>query len=168
MRQDRILLLSVMVAIVLAILLTMGVGYAAETGEFKISENPAFASEQSDFRVEFSGEPTYIGNGEATVKLTSPTTMTMNITNLKNVGDYVTVICTIENNSSELYANIKTTVRNTNTEYFNVKAFLSESTIKPKTGKTTLEITVELIKMPFQKEQKTNIRVNILAKPITE
>lgn len=166
MRQERIILLLVAVVIVLSILLITGVGYAVETDNIlKISDNALLSPEQSDFKVAFIGEPRYTGKGVATLKLTGPTTATMNITGLEAVGDSVTAIFTIANKSEYIYADIYTKVTNTNTEYFNVTSTLSESTMKPKMGKTTLKITVELIKLPIDNDVKATICTNIFANP---
>ena len=131
----------------------------------RISENALLAPEQSDFKVAFIGEPTYIGDGDAILKITGDTTATMNITGLKTVGDSVTAIFTIENKSNDIYADIYTEVTNTNTEYFNVTSTLSESRMKPKTGKTILEITVELIKLPIDNDVNAAICTKIFANP---
>jgi len=167
MRQDRTIILLVIILVVLSILLMTGVGYAAETDSMlKISDNPILLPEQTDFKIEFLGDPKYTGNGVAKLKLTSPTTATMDITGLKKTGDSVTAIFTIANKSNNLHADIYAKVTNTNTEYFKVTSILSESTIKPKVGKTTLKITVELIKLPIDREQKSDINVSVSANPI--
>lgn len=101
----------------------------------------------------------------ATFKQTGATTVTMNIIGLKSVGDSVTAIFTIANKSNDIYADIYTKVTNTNTEYFNVTSTFSESKIKPKAGTTTLKITVELIKLPIDNDEKAFICTNIFANP---
>lgn len=65
---------------------------------------------------------------------------------------------------AEIYAE----VTNTNTEYFKVTSTLSNSRIKPKEGKASLKITVELIKLPIYKEEKAYISTNIIAKACNE
>ena len=166
MRQERIFLLLVSIVFILTILLITGVGYAAETENLiKISEKPSILYEQSDFKIVFSGESEYKGNGVADLKITGDRTATINITELKAVGDSVTVIFTIENKSRYLSANIRTEVTNTNTEYFRVSSRLAKSTINPQNGKVALEIEVELIKRPIYKDEKSYISINIFAYP---
>lgn len=166
MKQERIILLLVTVVVVLSIILLTGVGYAVETeNTLKISDNVLLEPGQSDFMVVFSGEPTYRGKGVAKLNITGTTTATINITELKSVGDSVTAIFTIENKSDYLYADIDAKVSNTNTEYFSVTSRLEESRINPKNGKTTLEINVKLIKLPIYKEEKASICINIFAYP---
>ena len=166
MRQERIILLLVVVVVILSILLITGVGYAVETDNtLKISDNALLAPEQSDFRVGFTGNPTYIGDGVAILKITGPTTATMNITGLDSVGDSVTCIFQIENKSSYLYADIYAQVTNTNSEYFKVTSDISENNIKPRKGTSNIKITVQLIKLPINSVEKTAICVNIFANP---
>ena len=64
-----------------------------------------------------------------------------------------------------MYADISTKITNTNAEYFKVTGILSKSTISPQIGETTLKITVELIKLPIDREQKGNINISISANP---
>lgn len=166
MRQERIILLLVVIVIVLSILLVTGVGYAVETeNTLKINDNPILLTEQSDFKIEFIGEPTYTGKGVAKLKLTGPTSATMNISELNSVGDSVTAEFTIANQSNNLYADIYVKVTNTNTEYFSVTSILSDSTMQPKKGKAIIKITVKLIKLPIDREQKSNVGINISANP---
>ena len=168
MRQERIILLLVIVMVVLSILLITGVGYAVETDNtLKISDNALLSPEQTDFKIAFTGEPTYTGKGVATLKLTGPTTATMNITGLDVIGDSVTATFTIANKSNYIYADIDAKVTNTNTEYFNVTSTLSESTLEPITGKATIKITVELIKLPIDNDENATICTNLVANPRT-
>ena len=168
MRQEKIILSLVMLVVLLSITLITGVGYAAETGNtLKISDTPSLIiEEQDDFKIEFDKNPTYIGDGTAKIEMTGPTNATMDITNLKSVGDYVTVIFVVENKSNSICADITTKTTNTNTEFFDITTSLSESIIKPKTGKTTLEVKIELIKLPIKKEEKSYFSIDIIANPI--
>jgi len=121
---------------------------------------------QSDFDIEFTGNTSYTGEGKCAVSLTGATTATINISELEHVGDSVTAIFTIANKSNDLFAEIDVKVTNTNTEYFNVTSRLSDTILNARTGITTLEITVELIKLPICNNESANIGASILAKPI--
>ena len=167
MRQEKIFLSLVMLALVLSIILATGVGYATETGNtLKISDKPMLIEEQEDFKIEFNKNPTYLGNGSAKVEITGPTKANIDISNLNAVGDYVTVIFVIENKSNSLDADIKTKVTNTNTQFFDVTTSLSESIIKSKTGKTIMRLTVKLIKLPIEKDETSYISIDVIASPI--
>ena len=61
---------------------------------------------------------------------------------------------------------IKIEVTNTNTEYFDVTSRVIDKKISPKNGKTNIEVEVELIKLPINKDQKSNIGIKISAEPI--
>lgn len=166
MRQEKIILLLVVIVVILSIMFITGIGYAVETDRMlKISDNALLVPEQTDFKIAFTGVPTYKGEGCATLKITGTTTATMNITELESVGD--TVICSfqVKNESDYLQANINTQVTNTNTEYFKVTSSVLDNNIKPKGGKSTIEVAVELIKSPINKVEKTAICIKIFATP---
>ena len=166
MKQDKIILLLVMMTIVLFVLFVTGVGYAAENDNLLISNyTNALELRQTDFNVAFSGEPTYKGEGFAELAITGPTTATLNITGLEKVGDTVTTIFTLENKSDSLYADINAEVTNTNNEYFNVTSRLTDNKISPENGKINIEIDVQLIKLPIY-EETSSISVNIITNPI--
>ena len=166
MKQDRIILLLVILVIVLSILFVTGIGYAVENDNILISNsNNTLELSQTDFNVVFLGEPIYIGEGCAKLAITSSRTATINITELEDVGDSVTVIFALENKSDSLYANINAEITNTNTEYFKVTSRLTEEKISPKNGKINIEVNVQLIKLPIYKEEKASISINIDAYP---
>ena len=167
MRQEKIILSLVMVVLLLSMILITGVGYAAETGNtLKISDNPLLVSEQEDFKIAFCGKPTYIGDGTAILKIIEPRTATIDISGLDSVGDSVTVIFEIENQSNNIDAEIKTEVTNTNAEFFDITSSLSETIVKSKMGKAILRITVKLIKLPIENDETAYISTNIIANPI--
>ena len=165
MRQEKIILSLVVLVIILSIFLFTGIGYAVETDNLLIVNQSNSIINQTGFEIAFAKETRYIGNGTAELRVIGPTTATINITNLKNIGDYVTAIFTIENTSGDISAELEAKVTNTNTEYFNVTSTLSDAVIESKTGKVTLEVTVELIKLPVEGEEKTDISASIIATP---
>lgn len=166
MNSDRIVLLLVTILIVLSMILISGVGYAVETGNtLKISDNASLEPGEKDFSIAFSGEPICRGKGLAQIMITGKTTATINISELEKAGDSVLAIFTIENKSDYLYADICADVTNTNTEYFNVNATLSDYKISPQNGETKLEINVELLKTPIDKEESASICIKIFASP---
>lgn len=166
MKQDRIILSLVIFVVALVILFATSVGNAVENDKILIiNDSKALELCQTDFNVVFSGEPTYKGNGSAELTITGPKTATINITELKKVGDLVTAIFTLENKSCSLYADINVEITNTNTEYFNVTSRLTEEKINPKNGKVKMEIDVQLIKLPIYNEEKSSISINVLAYP---
>lgn len=166
MRQEKIILSLVVLVIMLSIFLFTGIGYAIETDNLMINEqNNTIIEQTNGFEIAFSKETSYRGNGNIELNITGPTTATINITNLKDIGDYATAIFTIENTSKDISAELEAKVTNTNTEYFNVTSTLSDMIIEEKTGKATFEVTVELIKLPIAGEEKTDISASIIATP---
>lgn len=166
MKQDKIILLLVIMFMILLVLFVTGVGYAAEDNNIStVNNSKSLELCEKEFNVVFSGEPTYKGKGVAELAITGPRTATINITELEKVGDTITAIFTLESKSDYLYADINTEVTNTNTEYFNVTSRLTDNKISPKNGKINIEIDVELIKLPIY-EEKSSISVNIFANPV--
>lgn len=164
MLKDRIVLLLVMITVVLLIFLMTGIAYAIETDTIlKINDSELLISESPEFKVVFTGEPTYSGNGEAEVFLINDTEATMNITGLKNVGDIVTVMFTVSNKNNDIDVELNTRITNTNTEYFKVTSNLSEEILKSRTGATNLSVMVELLKLPVKNSENTNISIDIIA-----
>lgn len=167
MKQDRIILLLVILVIVLSILFVTGIGYAVENNNILISNaNKPFELSQTDFNVVFLGDPIYRGEGCAQLKITGPRTAIINITKLEKVGDSVTIIFTLENKSECLYADINAEITNTNMEYFNVTSRLTEKKIRPKNGRINVEVNVQLIKLPIYKDEKSSICIDIYAYPM--
>lgn len=162
MRQQKIILLLVILAIALTIILTSSVGYARVTEVAK--DDCVLSPEKTNFRVKFYGTPTVRGNGETTLKLTGDTTAVMNINGLKSVGDSVTATFGIINNSKDIEAVLSKSVTNSNEKYFKVTVTLSNDELAPKKGKATLKVKVELIKTPINVE-KANICVRVMATP---
>ena len=166
MRQQKIIFLLLVVAVTLIIALSTGVGYAVSTGNtLKVHDNIHIRPEQANFDVRFTGEPTYVGNGEAKINITGNTTATIDITGLSVAGDYVITTFKIKNTSYDIDAKLSKSVTNTNSEYFKVTATLSSDTIAQRNGEETLNIRVELIKTPISKSEKTNICVMVIANP---
>ena len=167
MKQERVILLLVTVLVILSIVLMTGIGYAAETSNtLKISDYVPSTLRQTHFYVEFSKEVEYLGTGLANVKITGATTAIINVTGLEKAGDSISAILTIKNRSEDLYADFYAKTTNTNTDYFEVTATLSECKISPQNGEARLEINVKLIKTPIEKDENASIGIKIFASPI--
>ena len=166
-REKTILSLVIILFMILLILFATGIGYAAQSDNILETESYEYFSwYRTDFNVVFSGQPTYKGNGLAEVEITGHRTAIFNITELNKVGDFVTVIFTLENQSSNMDAEISVDIINTNTEYFKVTSRVENSKISSRNGKTTVEVEVELIKLPIGGDEKSDIGIKILAEQI--
>lgn len=168
MRKEKtILSLVIILFMILLILCVTGIGYAAQNDNIiEKNEYEYFSWYRTDFNVVFSGKPTYRGNGLAEVEITGPRTAKFNISEFEKVGDFVTVIFTLENQSSNIDAEISVDITNTNTEYFKVTSRVENNKINSRNGKTNVEVEVELIKLPIGADQKSDIGINILAESI--
>jgi len=162
MKQQKLIFLLLLVTIVFSILLATGVGYA---DNIEITYERLTSPEHSDFKVEFTGERSYTGDGMADVKITGKTTAVMNITGLKKAGDSVTVTFNIKNTSNDFNAVLSKSIINSNTEFFKVTATFGENTIGPRGRKTEIHINVKLIKTPIYKDESAAISVKVTATP---
>lgn len=168
MKSQKVIFLLLVLTIALTIFLTTGVGYATTgSNTLKFHDEILITPDQGNFKVEFIGETSQRGNGNADIKITGKTTAIMNITGLKKAGDEITVTFNIKNTSNDLNALLRRSVQNSNPEYFRVTAFLGENAIGPKNRKTELNIKVKLIKTPILKEETANICVKVEAIPET-
>ena len=161
MKQSKtILLLTVIVAIIL-----LGIAYAA-IQDIKLSINATATAvpDQSNFKVEFIGDPIYIGDGEAIVEITGINTARISVSRLTAKGDTLIASFNIKNQSKDLIANLSKSVSYSNPEFFKVTSEVKDTSLDPKEI-TTVEIKVELIKTPISTNPKSDIEVKVIAKP---
>ena len=160
------------VILVLAIVL-VAVGFAAiQTVSLNIEDSSAQATpDQSNFTVNFTGTPTTSGSGTTTAKISETDALkaTMNVTGLTAKGDTATATFEIENTSADLSAALSVVdpITNTNTEYFDVTYNIADPVIgvNETKSKTTITVTVELIKTPITQDETTTIGLTINAEP---
>lgn len=170
MKQPKtFVLLSVIVAV-----LVLGVAYAAISNiNLEITGTASAAPSDSNFSVAFGkinteDKPTYVatkGNGKVEFTTPSDTSATMTVTDLVSVGDEVTATFYVINNSTDLKAAISQPTVSGTTEYFTVTSALTDSEIGA-TGKTTITVTVKLVKVPITDTVSTNIKVGFTASPV--
>ena len=162
MRQRKtFLLLGVTVAI-----LIMSIGYAAiQQVNFAVTGNAIATPDQTNFKVAFTGTPTYSGKGTATLKITGDRTATISASGMTAKGDSFTAVFTVANTSTDITAYLSSSVTNVNTEYFQVTSTLDSTVLVPQTGTTNLNVTVELIKTPISVAQTDSVTVELIASP---
>jgi len=162
--QRTFLLLSVVVAVLL-----MAVAYAAISNvTLNITGNVAATADQGNFKVAFTGTPSYTRasgtSSTATATMTaSGQTATMNVSGMQTAGDTVVITYSIKNSSSDIGALLSATRTVSNTTYFSVSTSFG-STDLPAGNTTTLTVTVKLIKTPLSNVSST-VTVNITASP---
>ena len=155
--------------VLLIAVLLVAIGYAAiTTVSLNINGTANATAEQKNFSVIFSGTPEVSDPEKVTATLNEADakkiSATMNVEGLSAKGDTVTATYTIENTSADLSAVLSATTTNTNTEYFTVTQNIAKGTIGHG-EKTTITVTVELIKTPIEAGQEATIGVKIDANP---
>ena len=170
MRNDKHKKGLVIVLLLIAVLV-LGVGYAAITSvTLDINGQAAATSDDENFDVNFVGTPSFDkmhANTDATIvaAISDVHNATIQVTNLKKVGDYVTATYDIENVSpEEIIAELSANVSNSNSTYFDVSYEFEEDAIA-KGEQTTITVKVELKKVVVGDDQTADIEVAITATP---
>lgn len=146
-------------------LLCLGIAYAAIDGvHLEISGNVSATASDSNFNVEFTGEPLKTGDGTITATA-SGTNGTINVSGLTTKDQTATVTYTIKNSSpTNLKANLTKSLDYDKTDWFEVTADLADTSIE-KEGTTTLTVTVKLKKTPIttadEEDATDTITINI-------
>ena len=155
--------------LLLAVIL-VAIAYAAITNvTLNINGTSKSQANQTNFVVQFVGEPTTGGKGTttATINTSKRTEGTMNVEGLTAKGDTATATFTVQNSSQDLSADLTAKATSSNENYFEVRCKIDDTTLKA--GATTkLTVTVELLKTPIDETKEdlsTNIGVSITAEP---
>ena len=156
--------------VVLLAVILVAIAYAAITNvTLKINGTSKSQANQTNFVVQFVGEPTTGGKGTttATINTSKRTEGTMNVEGLSAKGDTATATFTVQNSSQDLSADLTAKATSSNEDYFEVRCKIDDTTLKA--GATTeLTVTVELLKTPIDETKEdlsTNIGVSITAEP---
>ncbi len=155
--------------LLLAVIL-VAIAYAAITNvTLNINGTSKSQANQTNFVVEFIGEPTTGGKGTttATINTSKRTEGTVNVEGLTAKGDTATATFTVQNSSQDLSADLTAKATSSNEDYFEVRCKIEDTTLKA--GATTeLTVTVELLKTPIDETKEdlsTDIGVSITAEP---
>lgn len=160
MKEKNTFISLVVFIILLAAILLTDIGYANENIlNYNINNNTT----SSEFDVSFNTNSDYQNNN---IKITSSKTATFENIILNKVGETEKFIIPITNNSNTLSANISSSVSNTNPEYFKVTCNMSKSILQPKSDEAFIEVSIELIKLPLNSIERTDLLINLLAEPI--
>ena len=156
--------------VVLLAVILVAIAYAAITNvTLKINGTSKSQANQTNFVVQFVGEPTTGGKGTttATINTSKRTEGTVNVEGLTAKGDTATATFTVQNSSQDLSADLTAKATSSNEDYFEVRCKIDDTTLKA--GATTkLTVTVELLKTPIDETKEdlsTNIGVSITAEP---
>ncbi|MGN1371725.1 MAG: hypothetical protein ACI4XM_05590 [Candidatus Coprovivens sp.] len=155
-----------LVVALLVAALTLAVGYSAITKNLEVTGSASATTDDSNFKVRFTGTPATSDADKVTASITSELAATIDVSGLTTTGDTVTATYTIENYSSELGAALAVgAITNNNSEYFEVTASLGAASIAAG-ATTTLTVTVKLVKTPIV-DQTTSIKVPVTATATT-
>ena len=157
----KIIIVSLVIAMIL-----LGIGYAAiQNITLNITGTAVADPSQANFKVKFIGTPDVSNDALATATITNDTNATINVTGLTKKGDSASVTYTIENDSTDLSAELSFATSNSDAEFFEVTTILGKDSLL--SGETTTVIVdVELIKEPLVESVTTTIGVEIEAIPI--
>jgi uncharacterized membrane protein len=157
---------KIILAVVIAAVLIIGVGYAAIQNITLYIEGTANANaDQANFTVKLSGTPKVSDETKVTASVVDDTHATLNVSGLTVKGESVTATYTIQNTSADLSADLSASVTNSNNEYFKVTQEIAKSNIE-KGAATTITVTVELIKTPITASETSTIGVTVTAAPV--
>ncbi len=156
--------------VVLLAVILVAIAYAAITNvTLNINGTSKSQANQTNFVVQFVGEPTTGGKGTttATINTSKRTEGTVNVEGLTAKGDTATATFMVQNSSQDLSADLTAKATSSNEDYFEVRCKIDDTTLKA--GKTTeLTVTVELLKTPIDETKEdlsTDIGVSITAEP---
>lgn len=164
--------------LILIVISLLGVGYALNTNNLKISGTAEVTATDDNFTVRFKKtgdtayqEPTDMVNATGTV--TSDTEATISVTGLSKKDDEATVTYTVENASNGIDANVLASIEDTgNSDYFKVEVTGISTNADSKTkivsgeeAKITVKVT--LLKTPIE-DQTANVIVKLTAEAVAQ
>lgn len=158
MRNSR----TITYLVILAIVLTLSVGYAVISAvDMTVSGTAAAATENLD--VVFSKAE---GSSTKATGTASNLTAGITVSNL-TLNETVYVTYTVTNNETDVAASIKqASITNSNTEYFQVTTDATTAKSVAAKGTTTVKVSVKLIKTPVASANNSaNITVKFTATP---
>ena len=157
---------KIILVTIIATSILLGLGYAAiQNITLNITGTAAAQISQDNFKVRFVGMPVVSDAVNVTANINNDTTASINVTGLTERGQVVTAIYEIENQSEDLSSDLKINTTNSNTEYFRVSSKLEEMSLVAG-DKTTVTVTVEMLKTPIEESVSSNVGVKLEAMPV--
>ena len=159
MREEKIIISLVTLAFILSLILFTNIGYAQE---LIYTQDASTSITDSTFNVSFNPNST-IKSPE--INIIDSKTATLNSITLDKDNKTKVLLIPISN-TSNVAANVHTSITNTNSEYFKVTSYISQSTIQPNSDDAIVELKIELLKQPIIQDVTSNITIEIHADPI--
>ena len=144
----------------------LGLGYAAiQNITLNITGTATGITSQDNFKVRFTRVTDISDAVNVTASVNTDTTASINVTGLTEKGQSVTATYEIENQSNDLSSDLNVNTTNSNTEYFVITSRLNKTSLMAG-EKTTVTVTVEMIKTPIDGSVTSNVGVNLTAIPV--
>ena len=157
---------KIILVTIIATCILLGLGYAAITNiTLNIAGIASATVDSGNFKVRFTDNIVVSDSAYVTATRTGDTAATINVSGLTTAGDKVTATYEIANDSTDLSSDLNVKATNSNANYFSVSSKLANKSIKAG-EKTTVLVTVELLKTPIDADVSTNIGVTLNAIPV--
>ncbi len=157
---------KVILVTIIATCILLGLGYAAITNiTLNIAGTASATADSGNFKVRFTDNIVVSDSAYVTATRTGDTAATINVSGLTTAGDKVTATYEIANDSTDLSSDLNVKATNSNANYFSVSSRLADKSLTAG-SKTTVLVTVELLKTPIDADVSTNIGVTLNAIPV--
>lgn len=157
---------KIILVTLIATSILLGLGYAAiQNITLNITGSAVADPNQANFIVKFTGTPIVSDSQHGIANITNDTTATIEVNGLTEKGQVVTATYEISNLSDDLSSDLNVLATNSNTEYFFVSSKLAKNSLVAG-EKTTVTVTVELIKTPINESVSSNVNITMNAIPV--
>ena len=157
MKNQKIFLSLFLIIILLILIFYSNIGLAAD---FTSNTTNQYSQNDSELNITFDVNSNLFNK----LNIIDETAISFDNINLEKVGEKQTIKVPIINNNLYNSSKISLDVENSNTEYFKVSA--SGAVILKPNQSSIIEITIELIKLPINETETTNININVLSETI--
>lgn len=157
MKNQKIFLSLFLIIILLILIFYSNIGLAAD---FTSNTTNQYSPNDSELNITFDINSNLFNK----LNIIDETAISFDNINLEKVGEKQTIKVPIINNNLYNSSKISLDVENSNTEYFKVSA--SGAVILKPNQSSIIEITIELIKLPINETETTNININVLSETI--
>ena len=157
MKNQKIFLSLFLIIILLILIFYSNIGLAAD---FTSNTTNQYSPNDSELNITFDVNSNLFNK----LNIIDETAISFDNINLEKVGEKQTIKVPIINNNLYNSSKIYLEAENSNTEYFKVST--SEAVILKPNQSSIIEITIELIKLPINETETTNININVLSETI--
>ncbi len=157
---------KVVLAVLVAAMLLLGIGYAAISQiTLTIAGTATAQADSANFKVMFTDAITVSDSTKVTATKTNDTNATIAVSGLTTVGQTATATYTVQNTSTDISADINVATTNDNTEYFRINAKIGDTRLDPAEA-TTVTVTITLLKSVITDNETATVGVQLTAYPV--